>query len=149
MPARSRGPSATDGTDTLLYLLFGALGATLLAGTLAWLTGNLTNLALASGHGGWAPLSVTAALLHPERVWPRLSPAAVLLGARIAPGLLTLALLTGAAIAWQRYRAGARSGLARTADLAPLLAKQTAQKALGLRPGLAGSGRSWKRGTGR
>ena len=87
---RTRAPSTTTGTDALLYLLFGVLGAALAFGSLAWLTGNLTNALV--GAGPWAPFQATDALLHPDVLWPHLSPTAVLIGARIIPGLLTAGL---------------------------------------------------------
>ena len=94
---RTQAPSTTTGTDALLYLLFGLLGIALAFGSLAWLTGNLTNAAV--GSGGWAPFSTTAALLHPGGLWPHLSPTTVLLAARVIPGLLT-AGLTATGITW-------------------------------------------------
>ncbi|MFJ9841697.1 type IV secretory system conjugative DNA transfer family protein [Kitasatospora sp. NPDC101155] len=135
MPApRTSAPSTTTGTDALLYLLFGVLGAALAFGSIAWLTGNLTNASV--GSGGWTPFRVTDALLHPDRLWPHLTPTAVLVGARIVPGLVT-ALLGGTALGIVlRRRAGAKSGLARKADIAPLLDKEITQKARSLRPSL-------------
>ncbi|MFG2919064.1 type IV secretory system conjugative DNA transfer family protein [Kitasatospora sp. NPDC048298] len=135
MPApRTSAPSTTTGTDALLYLLFGVLGAALAFGSLAWLTGNLTN-ALA-GAGPWAPFSATDTLLHPDRLWPHLTPTSVLVGARVVPGTLTLALSTATLVLWLRHRAGTKSGLARKADIAPLLDKEITDKARSLRPSL-------------
>ncbi|SDP40753.1 hypothetical protein SAMN05216259_12810 [Actinacidiphila guanduensis] len=134
MPSpRTRAPSTTTGTDALLYLLFGIVAA-LAFGTLAWLTGNLTN-ALA-GTGAWASYRPSDALLHPQALWPHLSPTALLLGARIAPGMLTLSLLTASGVLWLRIH-GAADGLARKADLAPLMGKEITAKARSLRPSLA------------
>ncbi|MDH6709162.1 type IV secretory pathway TraG/TraD family ATPase VirD4 [Kitasatospora sp. MAA19] len=135
MPApRTGAPSTTSVTDALLYLLVAVVGAALAFGTLAWLTGNLTNYFF--GSGPWAPFHVTEALLHPHRLWPHLGPAAVLVGARVVPGALTLAL-TGTALAWWlRRRAGTKSGMARPADIAPLLDKEITAKARSLRPSL-------------
>ena len=142
MPApRTRAPSTTTGTDALLILLFAVLGAALAFGSLAWLTGNLINTL--AGTGAWAPLRVIDALVHPARLWPRMSPAAVLIGARILPGLLTAGLTTTGVVLWWRIRGGAKNGLARKADLAPLLDKQITAKAKSLRPSL--SGREGKR----
>jgi hypothetical protein len=132
---RTSAPSATTGTDALLILLFGILGAALAFGSLAWLTGNLTNTLL--GTGPWTPFQSTNALLHPDVLWPHLSGTAVLLGARVIPGLLTLGLLATGCVLWLRIRAGARTGLARKADLAPLLGKEITEKARSLRPSLA------------
>jgi hypothetical protein len=143
MPSpRTSAPSTTTGTDALLYLLFGILGAALAFGSLAWLTGNLTNTA--AGQGPWAPFRATDALLHPDVLWPHLSPTAVLLGARIIPGLLTLGLLVTSCVLYLRIRGGAKTGLARKADLAPLLGKEITAKAQNLRPSLAD--REGKRG---
>ncbi|SHN23028.1 hypothetical protein SAMN05216499_12767 [Actinacidiphila paucisporea] len=131
---RTRAPSTTTGTDALLYLLFGILGAALAFGSLAWLTGNLTNTAVG---GPWAPFHAADALVHPDALWPHLSGTAVLIGARIVPGLLTVALVISACVLWLRIHGGATNGLARKADLAPLLTKEITAKAQGLRPSLA------------
>ena len=136
MPSpRTSAPSTTTGTDTLLYLLFGVLGAVLAFGSLAWLTGNLTNAAV--GVGPWAPFRATDALLHPDVLWPHLSGTAVLIGARVIPGLLTLGLLVTSCVLYVRIRGGARTGLARKAGLAPLMGKEITAKARSLRPSLA------------
>jgi hypothetical protein len=136
MPSpRTRAPSTTTGTDALLILLFGALGAALAFGSLAWLTGNLTNTFL--GSGPWTPFRATDALLHPDVLWPHLSATAVLIAARIIPGLLTLGLLVTGTVLWLRIRGGTTTGLARKADLAPLLTKEITAKARSLRPSLA------------
>lgn len=143
MPApRTSAPSTTTGSDALLYLLFGLLGVALAFGSLAWLTGNLSTSLF--GTGPWAPYAVTDALLHPEVLWPHLSPTALLVGARIIPGLLSVCLTVLALVLWMRLRKGTRNGLARKADLAPLLDKQITAKARSLRPSL--SGRECKRG---
>ncbi|WP_239150580.1 hypothetical protein [Streptomyces sp. SID13588] len=125
MPSpRTRAPSTTTGTDALLYLLFGVLGAALAFGSLAWLTGNLTNALV--GDGPWVPFTASDALLHPEVLWPHLSPTALLIGARVIPGLLALGLTFTGVVLWLRIRGGAKNGLARKADLAPLLNTATA-----------------------
>lgn len=143
MPSpRTSAPSTTTGTDALLYLLFGVLGVALAFGSLAWLTGNLTNAAV--GKGPWTPFRTTDALLHPDMLWPALSTTALLVGARIVPGLLALALITVGIVLWARWRPGSRTGLARRADLAPLLDKEITAKAKSLRPSLGG--REGKRG---
>ncbi|MFJ9447966.1 type IV secretory system conjugative DNA transfer family protein [Kitasatospora sp. NPDC101235] len=135
MPApRTGAPSTTTGTDALLYSLFAVVGAALAFGSLAWLTGNITNALV--GSGPWAPFHATEALLHPDRLWPDLGPVAVLAGARIVPGALTLALAVTALILWLRHRSGTRSGMARSADIAPLLDKEITAKARSLRPSL-------------
>lgn len=146
MPSpRTSAPSTTTGSDALLYLLFGALGATMAFGSLAWLTGNLTNSLV--GSGPWAPFRTTDALLHPEALWPALTTTALLVGVRVVPGLLTLALLTTGLVLWLRWRSGTKTGLARKSDLAPLLDKEITAKAKSLRPSL--SGRECKRGRSR
>lgn len=143
MPApRTSAPSTTTGADALLYLLFGILGIALAFGSLAWLSGNLTNSL--SGTGPWAQFGATEALFHPEALWPRLSPTALLIGARIIPGLLSLCLTVLALVLWTRLHGGTKNGLARKADLAPLLNKEITAKARSLRPSL--NGRECKRG---
>jgi hypothetical protein len=134
-PPRTSAPSTTTGSDALLYLLFGVLGAALAYGSLAWLTGNLTNTDV--GEGPWAPFRTTDAALHPDMLWPHLSSVALLFGARVIPGLLTLGLLVTGSVVYLRIRGGARSGLARKADLAPLMDKEITAKARSLRPALA------------
>jgi len=142
MPApRTSTPSTTTGTDTMLYLLLGAFGAVLAFGSLAWLAGNTANALLS--HGRWVPFNPTGALLHPSVLWPVLSPTEVLVAARIVPGLVTATLAAAGIAGWLRLR-GPRSGLARKADLAPLLDKEITAKARSLRPSL--NGREVKRG---
>ncbi|MER7050658.1 hypothetical protein ABT391_38230, partial [Streptomyces jumonjinensis] len=58
----SRPPSATTGTDFLLYLMLGAAALGMGAGFLAWLFGNLANLLI--GSGAWVPYDPAAALLR-------------------------------------------------------------------------------------
>ncbi|MFD8916030.1 hypothetical protein [Streptomyces sp. NPDC059575] len=146
MPSpRTSSPSTTSGSDALLYLLFGVLGAAMAFGSLAWLTGNLTNCLV--GSGLWAPFRATEALLHPEVLWPSLSTTAQLIGVRIVPGLLTVSLATTGLVLWMRWRSDATSGLARKADLAPLLDREITAKAKSLRPSLGG--RESKRGRSR
>ncbi|MYQ48724.1 hypothetical protein GTW40_27445 [Streptomyces sp. SID4985] len=146
MPSpRTSAPSTTTGSDALLYLLFGVLGAAMVFGSLAWLTGNLTNVLV--GSGSWAAFRASDALLHPGVLWPSLSATALLAGARVVPGLLTLGLITTGLVLWMRWRSGAQSGLARKADLVPLLDKEITAKAKSLRPSLGG--REGKRGQSR
>ena len=143
MPApRTSAPSTTTGSDALLYFLIAILGVTLAFGSLAWLSGNVTNSL--SDTGPWAPFSATDALFHPKALWPHLSPLALLIGARIIPGLLSASLTVLALVLWMRLRGGAKNGLARKGDLAPLLDKEITAKARSLRPSL--SDRESKRG---
>lgn len=79
---RTSAPSTTTGSDALLCVL----GAVIAFGSLAWLTGNLTNALV--GTGPWAPFKGTDALLHPDALWPHLSPTA--LNGRCAARLLQL-----------------------------------------------------------
>lgn len=79
---RTSAPSTTTGSDALLCVL----GAVIAFGSLAWLTGNLTNALV--GTGPWAPFKATDALLHPDALWPHLSPTA--LNGRCAARLLQL-----------------------------------------------------------
>jgi sorbitol-specific phosphotransferase system component IIC len=143
MPApRTSAPSTTTGSDALLYLLFGVLAAALAFGSLAWVTGNLTNNLV--GNGPWGSFTATDAMLHPAVLWPHLSPTVLLVGARIIPGLLSVGLAVTVLAVWVRLRGGARNGLARKADLAPLLNKEITARARSLRPSL--SDRECKRG---
>ncbi|MEU6815529.1 TraM recognition domain-containing protein [Streptomyces sp. NPDC046860] len=136
MPApRTSAPSTTTGSDALLYLLFGVLGAAIAFGSLAWLTGNLTNALV--GAGPWVPFKATDALLHPGMLWPHLSPTALLVGARLLPGLLCVCLTITGLILWLRQRGEAKNGLARKQDLAPLMDKEITAKAKSLRPSLS------------
>jgi hypothetical protein len=143
MPApRTRQPSSATGTDTALVIVLGLWVTALAFGAMAWLTGNLTNTWY--GSGPWTHFATLDAALHPHQTWPRLGDTAVLVGARIVPGLLTLTLAATATALWLRLRGAAASGLARKADLAPLLGKQITAKARELRPSL--TGREGKRG---
>lgn len=106
------------------------------AGTLAWLFGNGANSLTRSGP--WAPYEPTDALLHPHEVWPNL-PQPVLVGAcYVLPTLVLLvAALLGAKV-WLRLR-GNPKGLADQRDLADLMPKKIAVKAIDLRPSLKGT----------
>lgn len=133
---RTSAPSATTGTDTLFHLLLGFLAAVLSYGSFAWLAANLTHVLL--GAGPWVPFRTIDPLLHPDRTWPQLSPAALLISARVVPGLLTLGLAASGLALWLRRCGGPKDGLARKADLAPLLDKEITAKARSLRPSLSG-----------
>ncbi|GAA2535301.1 MULTISPECIES: type IV secretory system conjugative DNA transfer family protein [Streptomyces] len=137
MPSpRTSAPSTTTGSDALLYLLFGVLGAAVAFGSLAWLTGNLTNTL--TGNGPWTPFHATDALLHPDVLWPNLSTTALMVGARVVPGMLAVALISTGTVLWMRWHGGSKSGLVRKADLAPLLDREITAKAKSLRPSLGG-----------
>ncbi|MFC8257158.1 hypothetical protein ACFUNF_05785 [Streptomyces sp. NPDC057291] len=111
------------------------LGIALTFGSLAWLTGNISNSLFNSEP--WNSLRATDALLHPDVLWPHLSPTALLVGARVVPGLLSIGLSITGVVLWMRRRGGAKSGLARKADLALMMDKEITAKARSLRPSLS------------
>ncbi|MGW1143631.1 type IV secretory system conjugative DNA transfer family protein [Streptomyces sp. NPDC002454] len=131
----SRPPSSAIGTDFLIYVLLGAAALGMGAGSLGWLFGNLTNTVV--GSGAWVPYDPSAALLRPGQLWPGLPQAVLIATAWVLPGL---ALTTGAVVGtklWLR-RCGGKNGLATARDLSVLLPKESAAKAIGLRPSLKG-----------
>ncbi|EGJ77936.1 putative membrane protein [Streptomyces sp. Tu6071] len=138
-----RPPTSATGTDAALVTLLGAVGAGLTYGTFAYLVGNAVNLAL--GQRGWSPFAPVEAALHPDVLWPRLPPLALLVGVRIVPAVLTVALAGLAALLWARFASGRRQGMASRKDVAALTGKAIARRAIALRPSL--KDRSWKRGT--
>jgi hypothetical protein len=131
---RTRTPSTTTGTDAALIILLSVWATALMFGALTWLTGNLTNALY--GSGPWTHFATLDAALHPRQIWPHLSATAVLIGVRIIPGLLTFILAVTGCVLWLRLRGGGTNGLARKADLAPLLGKEITAKARSLRPSL-------------
>ncbi|MFI2369860.1 type IV secretory system conjugative DNA transfer family protein [Streptomyces sp. NPDC018833] len=137
MPSpRTSTPSTTTGTDFLLYLLIAIAGLGMAGGSLAWLFGNLANAV--AGSDPWAAFQPTDALLHPERVWPHLAQPAVLTSCYLLPAaVLTAAAVLGGRL-WLRVRRNP-SGLADQRDLADLLPKKIATKAIDLRPSLKGT----------
>ncbi|MFD6995093.1 type IV secretory system conjugative DNA transfer family protein [Streptomyces mirabilis] len=137
MPSpRTSTPSTTTGTDFLLYLLIGIAGLGMAGGSLAWLFGNLANIVV--GSDPWAAFQPTNTLLHPRLVWPHLTQPAVLTGCYLLPAaMLTAAGVLGARL-WLRLRRNP-SGLADRRDLADLLPKKIATKAIDLRPSLKGA----------
>ncbi|MER6132148.1 TraM recognition domain-containing protein [Streptomyces sp. NPDC001815] len=136
MPSpRTSTPSTTTGTDFLLYLLIGIAGIGMTGGTLAWLFGNLANAV--AGSDPWAAFQPTDALLHPELVWPHLAQSAVLTGCYLLPAVTLAAAAILCARLWLRFRRNP-SGLAGRRDLADLLPKKIAAKAIDLRPSLKG-----------
>ncbi|MFD9288372.1 type IV secretory system conjugative DNA transfer family protein [Streptomyces sp. NPDC060030] len=137
MPPSSSN-SNTDGYDLVLRLLLGVLAVVVPLSHLAWLCGNIT--AYLNGTA-WAPYQPTAALLHPEQVWPAAGETSLLIGARIVPVLLFLALGTAGGVLWVRYknRGGGRkkvTDMAKARDIEPLMAKAITAKARSLRPSL-------------
>jgi type IV secretory pathway TraG/TraD family ATPase VirD4 len=135
---RSPSNNPADGYDLVLRLLLSALAVVVPLAHLAWLCGNIT--AYFSG-AAWAPYQPTAALLHPEEVWPHAGKASLLIGTRIAPVLLLLALGTAAGILWTRrknHNGGRKriTGTATARDIEPLLSKAITSKARSLRPSL-------------
>ncbi|MEU8729449.1 TraM recognition domain-containing protein [Streptomyces tendae] len=137
MPQPSSSP--TDGYDIALRLLLGVLAIAVPLAHLAWLCGNLTAYLT---EGGWAPYQPTAALLHPEQVWPTVEEAPLLVGARIVPVVLLLVLAAVIGVVWARHRSqgGGRkkkiTDMAKARDIEPLMAKAITDKARSLRPSL-------------
>ncbi|MEU1299972.1 type IV secretory system conjugative DNA transfer family protein [Streptomyces shenzhenensis] len=137
MPSpRTSTPSTTTGSDLLLYLLLTLAGLGLAGGSLAWLFGNLVNAVV--GSDPWAAFQPTAALLHPAQVWPHLARPAVVTGCYALPTLTLVTVAVLAAKAWLRFRTNPK-GLAGHRDLADLLPKKIAAKAIDLRPILRGT----------
>ncbi|MBC2902137.1 type IV secretory system conjugative DNA transfer family protein [Streptomyces cupreus] len=137
MPSpRTSTPSTTTGTDFLLYLLIGIAGLGMAGGSLAWLFGNLANAI--TGSDPWAAFQPTNALLHPELVWPHLARPAVLTGSYLLPAATLAAAAVLGTRLWLRVRRNP-NGLADQRDLADLLPKKIAAKAIDLRPSLKGT----------
>ncbi|MEC4018276.1 type IV secretory system conjugative DNA transfer family protein [Streptomyces sp. H27-D2] len=134
--ARTSAPSSTTGTDLLLSLLLAIAGFGIGGGSLAWLFGNLANTL--AGSDPWAGYQPTTALLHPDEIWPHLPQPAVVAGCYVLPALVLLAVALLGANVWLRLR-GNPKGLADQRDLAALLPKEIAAKAIDLRPSLQGS----------
>ncbi|RSN18714.1 hypothetical protein DMH25_00155 [Streptomyces sp. WAC 01325] len=137
MPSpRTSTPSTTTGTDFLLYLLIGIAALGMTGGSLAWLFGNLANVLV--GSDPWAAFQPTNALLHPALLWPHLARPAILTGCYLLPAAtLTAAAILGGRL-WLRVRRNP-NGLAGQRDLADLLPKKIAAKAIDLRPSLKGT----------
>ncbi|MEW2305388.1 TraM recognition domain-containing protein [Streptomyces sp. NPDC006655] len=137
MPSpRTSTPSTTTGTDFLLYLLIGIAGLGMVGGSLAWLFGNLANALVGSDPS--AAFQPTDALLHPEQVWPHLARPAVLTGCYLLPAVTLIAASVLGGRLWLRVRRNPH-GLADQRDLADLLPKKIAAKAIELRPSLKGT----------
>ncbi|RST18866.1 hypothetical protein E2C00_24590 [Streptomyces sp. WAC05374] len=136
MPPSSNRSS--DGYDIVLRLLLGVLGVVVPLSHLAWLSGNITAW-LTADH--WAPYQPTAALLHPDQLWPQVGETSLLVGARIVPiaALLALGAVTGVLWARHKSRGGGRkkiTAMAKARDIEPLMAKAITAKARSLRPSL-------------
>ncbi|MFH9038187.1 type IV secretory system conjugative DNA transfer family protein [Streptomyces sp. NPDC017966] len=137
MPQPSSSP--TDGYDIAFRLLLGVLAIAVPLAHLAWLSGNIT--AYLTG-ARWAPYQPTAALLHPEQVWPTVGETSLLVGARIVPVVLLLALAAVIGLVWARHKSqgGGRkkkiTDMAKARDIEPLMAKAITDKARSLRPSL-------------
>ncbi|MFI7352002.1 type IV secretory system conjugative DNA transfer family protein [Streptomyces sp. NPDC049936] len=131
--------SNTDGYDLALRLLLGLAALAIPLAHLAWLCGNLT--ATLTG-AAWAPYQPTAALLHPEQVWPTAGETSLLVGARIVPLVLLLALAAVVGLLWTRHKSsgGGRkkkiTDMAKARDIEPLMSKAITDKARSLRPSL-------------
>ncbi|MER8084329.1 type IV secretory system conjugative DNA transfer family protein [Streptomyces sp. NPDC087532] len=135
MPSSS---SNSDGYDIAFRILLGVLAVVVPLSNLAWLSGNIT--AYLTGLP-WTPYQPTAALLHPDRLWPHAGETSLLIGARVVPVTLVLALAAAAGVLWSRKkdRGGRKkkiTGMAKARDIEPLMAKAITDKARSLRPSL-------------
>ncbi|MEU6964254.1 type IV secretory system conjugative DNA transfer family protein [Streptomyces chrestomyceticus] len=131
--------NSSDGYDIAFRLLLGALAIVVPFSNLAWLSGNITACLTSLP---WAPYQPTAALLHPDQLWPQATETSLLVGARIVPAAILLALGAAAGVLWYRRknRSGSRkkkiTGMAKARDIEPLMAKAIEAKARTLRPSL-------------
>lgn len=138
-PSSNSSSSSSDGYDLALRLLLSVLAIAVPLAHLAWLSGNITAYLT---EGGWAPYQPTAALLHPQQVWPTAGETSLLVGARIVPVTLLLALAAVIGLVWARHRSqgGGRkkkiTDMAKARDIEPLMAKAITDKARSLRPSL-------------
>ncbi|MCZ0990332.1 type IV secretory system conjugative DNA transfer family protein [Streptomyces diastatochromogenes] len=128
----------TDGSDIAFRLLMGVLAVVVPLSHLAWLSGNIT--AYLTG-GARAPYQPTAALLHPDQLWPHIGKTSLLIGTRLVPIAALLALGAVAGLLWARRKSsGGRkkkiTGMARPKDIEPLMAKAITDKVRSLRPSL-------------
>ncbi|MEU4030538.1 type IV secretory system conjugative DNA transfer family protein [Streptomyces anulatus] len=136
MPPSS--PSSTDGYDLVLRILLGVLAVAVPLAHLAWLAGNTA--AYLSG-APTAPYEPTAALLHPDQLWPTAGEVSLLIATRLVPVVLVLALggTVAALVARYKNRNGGRkkiTDMATARDIEPLMAKAITDKARALRPSL-------------
>ncbi|MDF3291889.1 TraM recognition domain-containing protein [Streptomyces sp. RB6PN23] len=114
--------------------MLGVAGVFLGGGSVAWLFGNLTNFLL--GSGPWARYQIAETILHPARLWPALSQPALIAGCYVVPALVLLTIAALGVKLWLRLRRNPQ-GLASRRDLAALLPKEIAAKAIDLRPSLS------------
>ncbi|MFE3645879.1 type IV secretory system conjugative DNA transfer family protein [Streptomyces sp. NPDC059169] len=131
--------NSSDGYDIAFRLLLGVLGIVIPLSHLAWLSGNIT--AWLTGND-WAPYQPTAALLHPDQLWPHIGETSLLVGARIVPIAAQIALGAVAGVLWSRHKVSGSgrkkkiTGMAKARDIEPLMAKAITAKARALRPSL-------------
>ncbi|MFE7116512.1 type IV secretory system conjugative DNA transfer family protein [Streptomyces sp. NPDC057654] len=150
MPNSSPSPSSNNGYDLAFRILLGLLAVAVPLANAAWLSGNLT--ARLTSHP-WAPYEPTAALFHPDRLWPHTDETSLLIGARLIPAAVLLALGAAAGVLYARHKN--RSGgtkkvtsMAKARDIEPLLAKAIEAKARSLRPSLKSAKRLDAKDTG-
>ncbi|MER5851302.1 TraM recognition domain-containing protein [Streptomyces sp. NPDC002012] len=130
--------SNSDGYDIAFRILLGVLAVVVPLSNLAWLSGNITAYLTDLP---WAPHQPTAALLHPDQLWPHAGETSLLIGARVVPVTVLLALGAAAGVLWSRKknRGGRKkkiTGMAKARDIEPLMAKAITDKARSLRPSL-------------
>jgi type IV secretory pathway TraG/TraD family ATPase VirD4 len=131
----TRPPSVTTGVDFLLYLLIGGTAVAVGGSWLAWLFGNTANALI--GSGPWVDYQPSAAVLQPGELWPDLPHAVLIAACYVMPAtVLLVAAVTGVKV-WLRHRRSG-DGLAGRKGLGALLPKQSAAKAIDLRPSLKG-----------
>lgn len=140
----------SDGYDIAFRLLLGVLAIVVPLSNLAWLSGNIT--AYLTGLPQ-APYQPTAALLHPDQLWPQAGETSLLIGTRIAPVFVLLLLCATAGVLWSRNkdRGGRKkkiTGMAKARDIQPLMAKAIEAKARSLRPSLKNTKRIAAKDTG-
>ncbi|GAA2377749.1 type IV secretory system conjugative DNA transfer family protein [Streptomyces carpaticus] len=138
--APPRPPAPSSGPDVLFRLLMGAVLITVPFSQLAWLGGNLASRLTG---GPWAPYAPADAVFRPQELWPAGTGPAFAVGRWIAPAVVVAAAVAVGAWWWRNRPAGRGTapirGLASGREIAPLLARATAHKALQLRPGLSGT----------
>ncbi|MFJ1551497.1 type IV secretory system conjugative DNA transfer family protein [Streptomyces sp. NPDC088246] len=130
--------SNSDGYDIAFRILLGVLAVVVPLSNLAWLSGNITAYLTDLP---WAPYQPTAALLHPDQLWPHAGESSLLIGARVVPVTVLLVLGAAAGVLWSRRKSrGGRkkkiTGMAKARDIEPLMAKAITDKARSLRPSL-------------